>query len=112
MRRALVFLTAANLAEQRVDPEMEYFDQILSEELPEVTEKGSSAEETSKRDFREFDRNKDGQIDALEIYARFGTQVNPLDLFYFFTNADKDASGTVSYPEYVSYVQFTSGKSS
>ena len=89
------------------DPEMEFLNDILSEELPDGEQ---SAETASRRDFDEFDHNKDGQIDALEITARFGAQVNPIDMFYFFSHADKDASGTVSYPEYLDYVRFTSGE--
>ena len=94
----------------KADEEMDFFDKILSEELPEIESSGKELEGSAERDFREFDSNKDGQIDALEIVAELGAKVNAVDLFYFFSNADKDSSGTVSFPEYVGYVKFTSGE--
>ena len=67
-------------------------------------ERTESLKTSSQRDFKEFDANGDGQLDAQEITARFGGYLNAIDMFYFFTNADRDHSGTVSYPEYEAYV--------
>ena len=87
-----VVVSLSWLAAAREDPEMEFLDQILSEELPEAEDPAVTLEKSAKRDFGEFDHNKDGQIDALEITARFGAAVNPIDRFYFFSHATYMAS--------------------
>jgi hypothetical protein len=96
--------------EARQDKEMEFLDEILSEELHKADDPVKTLETSAKRDHREFDHNKDGEIDALEVVAQFSSRINAIDLFYFFSNADKDASGTVSFPEYLDYVRSTSSQ--
>ena len=89
-------------------------DPLLEDELREDTrpltdeERAKALEESTERDFTEFDANKDGQLDVLELTARFGGHLNPIDLFYFYTSADKDMSGTVSRAEYNDYVKSSS----
>ena len=109
--RLVSLLTVAALVKADGNEDLDFFDRILSEDLPPKGEaSGNEIEDSADRDFKEFDFNKDGQIDALEISARFGAEVNAVDLFYFFSHADKDASGTVNFPEYIGYVRFTSGQ--
>ena len=75
------------------------FDSKMTDE-----EKVEATKRSTERDFKEFDVNGDGELDAQEITARFGGYLNAIDMFYFFSNADKDHSGTVSFPEYQGYV--------
>ena len=90
--------------------EMEFLDELLSEELGEAAEDSAEAiKKSTRRDFDEFDANKDQQLDAYEVTARFGGKINPIDLFYFFTQADTDLTGTVDFAEYEKYVDFATG---
>lgn len=90
----------------------DYLNEILKEEIPEITEEERvrGIEESAKRDFSEFDANGDGQLDAHEIHVKFGGYVNPGDMFYFFTEADKDLTGTVNFDEYVNYIKASAKK--
>ena len=92
------------------DDDIFNFDDIMNEEFQ--TEYNSvSIEDSAKRDFNEFDVNKDGQLDPLEIRTRFKGYLNERDLFYFFDSSDKDHSGTVSWHEYLQYIKGTSERS-
>jgi len=91
------------------------FHELLKEDFAiDDTMKGTSEENRKKsqeanarRDFGEFDANKDGQLDPLEIRTRFKGYLNEQDLYYFYDNADKDLSGTVSFDEYLIYVSLS-----
>ena len=63
-----------------------------------------SLEDAAERDFKEFDVNQDGELDAQEVWAKFGGYLNAIDLFYFFTQANKRSTGTVNYKEYLEYI--------
>lgn len=57
-----------------------------------------------KRDFDEFDANKDGMIDAYELRLALQTDsVSPSELYPFFLSVDKDSSGSISETEYMEY---------
>lgn len=91
------------------------FDELLKEDFAiddniQVTSEENrkkSQEANARRDFGEFDANKDGQLDPLEIRTRFKGYLNEQDLYYFYDNADKDLSGTVSFEEYLVYVSLS-----
>jgi len=91
------------------------FDELLKEDFAiDDTIHANSDENRKKqqevnarRDFGEFDANKDGQLDPLEIRTRFKGYLNEQDLYYFYDNADKDLSGTVSFDEYLIYVNLS-----
>lgn len=90
------------------------FDELLKDDfVSEYWSAGSeenrkqAAEENARRDFGEFDANKDGQLDPLEVRSRFKSYLNEQDLYYFYDNADKDRSGTVSFDEYLGYVNLS-----
>ena len=86
------------------------FDKWMMDE-EDIMENGGSKyniEESARRDFDEFDVNKDGQLDPLEIRTRFKGYLNERDLFFFFDASDKDHSGTVSWDEYLGYIKNTS----
>jgi hypothetical protein len=91
------------------EADMDFLDELLAEELAEADDSAEAIKKSTRRDFDEFDANKDQQLDAYEVAGRFGGKINPIDLFYFFTQADKDLSGTVSFPEYEAYVEFATG---
>ena len=90
-------------------PDLDFYDELLMEDFADFDEPKDSVHKNARRDFDEFDVNRDGQVDALEVPSRF--HVNAIDMFYFFTQADKDLSGTVSFPEYVGYIEFATGGS-
>ena len=104
----LVGLVAATINEE----DDAYLNEILREEIPEQTEaeRIRGLEESAKRDFGEFDVNGDGQLDAYEVGVKFGGYVNAGDMFHFFTEADSDLTGTVSFDEYVSYIKASATK--
>lgn len=90
------------------------FDELLKEDfMGEDWSAGSeenrkqAGEANARRDFEEFDVNKDQQLDPLEVRSRFKSYLNEQDLYYFFDNADKDRSGTVSLEEYLGYVNLS-----
>ena len=91
------------------------FDELLKEDFAiddniQVTSEENrkkSQEANARRDFGEFDANKDGQLDPLEIRTRFKGYLNEQDLYYFYDNADKDLSGTVSFEENLVYVSLS-----
>merc|ERR1712196_99931 len=56
-----------------------------------------------KRDFIDFDLNKDNQIDAQEVRSQFKGDLDPKELHQFFIDVDKDSSGTVTLQEYIDY---------
>jgi hypothetical protein len=109
MIKCVVFLALCmgaadgNVAEPVMDEWLDDFGEFDSkmtdEERAEVTKR------STERDFNEFDVNADNELDAQEIAARFGGYLNAIDMFYFFSNADKDHSGTVSFLEYKGYVE-------
>eukprot|EP00921_Rhytidocystis_pertsovi_P016857 GHVQ01026535.1.p1 GENE.GHVQ01026535.1~~GHVQ01026535.1.p1 ORF type:complete len:183 (-),score=40.91 GHVQ01026535.1:210-758(-) len=60
--------------------------------------------EDYKRDFLEFDLNKDGLIDAYELRMSFqNDKVDHEELFQFFMDVDSDDTGTVTEEEYLDY---------
>jgi hypothetical protein len=90
------------------------FDELMKEDfLSEDWSAGSeenrkqAGEANARRDFDEFDANKDRQLDPLEVRSRFKSYLNEQDLYYFYDNADKDRSGTVSLDEYLGYVNLS-----
>ena len=87
----------------------DYFDEDADLPLFHQTEEEykKSLEESAARDFKEFDANEDGQLDAQEIWSKFGGYLNAIDLFYFFTQANKRNTGTVNYQEYLDYIILT-----
>lgn len=108
----LVFFTLLAAGAALDNPEPVQIDDSLFEELLDDTkvseeDRIASVKQSAQRDFTEFDVNGDGQLDAQEITAKFGGYLNAIDLFFFFTNADKDISGTVDFSEYMNYVTFT-----
>eukprot|EP00389_Voromonas_pontica_P001591 GDKH01002373.1.p1 GENE.GDKH01002373.1~~GDKH01002373.1.p1 ORF type:complete len:114 (-),score=24.95 GDKH01002373.1:487-828(-) len=57
-----------------------------------------------EKDFRNFDKNSDGLIDAWEVRTAFKQGINSRELFQFFMDVDRDSSGAFTLPEYVDYV--------
>eukprot|EP00931_Biecheleriopsis_adriatica_P088329 TRINITY_DN62675_c0_g1_i1.p1 TRINITY_DN62675_c0_g1~~TRINITY_DN62675_c0_g1_i1.p1 ORF type:complete len:103 (-),score=31.80 TRINITY_DN62675_c0_g1_i1:152-460(-) len=55
------------------------------------------------QDFKDFDINTDGQIDAQEVRAQFKGELDAKELHQFFIDVDKDTSGTITLQEYVDY---------
>lgn len=117
--RKYVFSVASLFALVRSEPKVDdddlfadiNFDDLLKEDFAsegmfedlQVDQK-EATEANARRDFGEFDANKDGQLDPLEIRSRFKSFLNEQDLYYFYDNADKDRSGTVGFEEYLVYV--------
>ena len=87
--------------ENMFEGEDEEFDDLP---LMDEEERRKNLEESAQRDFKEFDANSDGELDAQEIWAKFGGYLNAIDLFYFFTQANKRSTGTVNYQEYLDYI--------
>eukprot|EP00928_Gymnodinium_smaydae_P078281 TRINITY_DN620_c0_g2_i2.p3 TRINITY_DN620_c0_g2~~TRINITY_DN620_c0_g2_i2.p3 ORF type:complete len:103 (-),score=38.81 TRINITY_DN620_c0_g2_i2:910-1218(-) len=56
-----------------------------------------------KQDFIDFDLNKDNQIDAQEVRSQFKGDLDAKELHQFFSDVDKDGTGTLSLEEYVDY---------
>lgn len=81
------------------DDDFGHEDSLVNEE-----DRRKSLEEAAERDFKEFDVNQDGELDAQEVWAKFGGYLNAIDLFYFFTQANKRSTGTVNYKEYLDYI--------
>jgi hypothetical protein len=82
-------------------------DTLLKDEFrdePGAGQNGSS-DESAKRDFKEFDVNNDGQIDAHEIRSIFEGSLGPSDIFDFMAPTDTDGSGTISLDEYLVYAR-------
>jgi len=87
--------------ENMFEGEDEEFDDLP---LMDEEERRKNLEISAQRDFKEFDANSDGELDAQEIWAKFGGYLNAIDLFYFFTQANKRSTGTVNYQEYLDYI--------
>ncbi len=109
MYRGLVALVAAvGAAANTQDPEEFDLDKFLKEEFNEEPAGESRrvvSEESARRDFDEFDINRDGQLDPHEIRSVFVGTLSAADVFTFYETTDKDHSGTVSWPEYLEYVR-------
>uniref|UniRef100_A0A0G4G018 EF-hand domain-containing protein n=1 Tax=Chromera velia CCMP2878 TaxID=1169474 RepID=A0A0G4G018_9ALVE len=77
----------------------------LAASLSHVDKKGvtDAQIETFQRDFKSFDHNADGEVDAFEVRSGFKGNLRTTDLFDFFWDADEDFSGTVSSVEYLSH---------
>eukprot|EP00743_Colponemidia_sp_Colp-15_P010486 GILK01011550.1.p1 GENE.GILK01011550.1~~GILK01011550.1.p1 ORF type:complete len:113 (-),score=22.10 GILK01011550.1:193-531(-) len=58
-------------------------------------------EDEHRTDFDQFDSNKDGLIDAQEVRVAIPS-IPQEELAEFFSIADKDQSGSVDFPEYLS----------
>lgn len=58
-----------------------------------------------EREFREYDKNGDGILDAADIRSRFGNALDPEMLFQFFADSDLDQTGTITLDEYLKYIQ-------
>mmetsp|Transcript_100250 Transcript_100250/g.239034 ORF Transcript_100250/g.239034 Transcript_100250/m.239034 type:complete len:82 (-) Transcript_100250:7-252(-) len=56
-----------------------------------------------KRDFMEFDLNKDNQIDFQELRIHVRGELDEQQLRRMVIEMDKDQSGTISMEEYLSY---------
>eukprot|EP00434_Breviolum_minutum_P017493 symbB.v1.2.015439.t1/scaffold1121.1/size137196/7 len=56
-----------------------------------------------KRDFVEFDINKDNQIDFQEFRLHVRGELDEVHLRRLLVDMDKDQSGTISMDEYLSY---------
>ena len=77
----------------------------LSDNLADLSPE--KLEESSNRDFDDFDVNQDGQLDPLEIRSKFKGYLEERDMYYFYDQADRDHSGTVDRAEYFAYVKQT-----
>lgn len=55
------------------------------------------------KDFKDFDTNQDGRIDASEIRSVFGSELEYSDFQRFFYEVDSNSDGTISMPEYINY---------
>mmetsp|Transcript_5411 Transcript_5411/g.7633 ORF Transcript_5411/g.7633 Transcript_5411/m.7633 type:complete len:129 (+) Transcript_5411:170-556(+) len=56
-----------------------------------------------KQDFVDVDFNKDDVMDAQEVRAHFKDGITDLELYQFFLDSDKDATGSITLQEYVDY---------
>lgn len=67
------------------------------------------SQEDHKADFDDFDLSKDGLLDAMEIRSRYLSShedgISDIDLADFFSVADEDLSGTVTFAEYMKYAK-------
>jgi hypothetical protein len=57
--------------------------------------------ENLKAQFKRYDVNGDGLLDAAEIRFAFHNKIDPATIFQFFLRVDKDQSGTMSETEYL-----------
>mmetsp|Transcript_16693 Transcript_16693/g.35122 ORF Transcript_16693/g.35122 Transcript_16693/m.35122 type:complete len:86 (+) Transcript_16693:53-310(+) len=63
----------------------------------------AATEDDYKRDFAEFDHNKDGQIDFQELRLQVKGELDATHLRRLVMDMDKDQSGAISMEEYVAY---------
>mmetsp|Transcript_16204 Transcript_16204/g.37278 ORF Transcript_16204/g.37278 Transcript_16204/m.37278 type:complete len:143 (+) Transcript_16204:110-538(+) len=73
--------------------------------LPSNTPKPVSEAQLQEfiQDFLDVDFDKNDEMDAQEVRAHFKTGISTMELYQFFLDSDKDASGTISLQEYVDY---------
>ena len=64
-------------------------------------EEDAHSVEALEAQFKHYDINKDGLLDAAEIRSAFGNKIDPALLFQFFTKVDIDESGTMTKEEYL-----------
>mmetsp|Transcript_22625 Transcript_22625/g.41674 ORF Transcript_22625/g.41674 Transcript_22625/m.41674 type:complete len:142 (+) Transcript_22625:84-509(+) len=55
------------------------------------------------QDFLDVDFDQNDEMDAQEVRAHFRDGISTIELYQFFLDSDKDASGTISLQEYVNY---------
>ena len=63
-----------------------------------------SRRENVEREFKEYDLNNDGVLDAADIRSKFGHALEAEMLFQFFADADIDQIGIITFEEYTAYI--------
>lgn len=62
--------------------------------------------EAIKKIFNQFDKNKNGHIDKIELNSlsiALNDPLTPAELHDLFKNIDKDNSGSISWEEFIKY---------
>ena len=62
--------------------------------------------EKIKQIFKQFDKNKNGCIDKKELYSlsnALNNTLSPAELSDLFKNFDEDASGEISWEEFINF---------
>jgi Ca2+-binding EF-hand superfamily protein len=65
--------------------------------------KEGRSKENIEADFKEYDMDKNGVLDAADIRARFQKSLEPAMLFQFFVDADSNEDGVITLDEYFTF---------
>ena len=55
-------------------------------------------------EFKQYDIDGNGILDAADIRSKLGKYLDPVMIFEFFSNADSNEDGTITGDEYFNYV--------